>query len=50
MFSNSVLIKEESGANESLIQEIGCQGSDPIKDVKSSTRLEHEEGYRLLKE
>ena len=47
---DGILIEEKCGPDETLIEEVGCERCEPIKQVEASTRLEHEKCDRLLHE
>ena len=44
------LIEEKGGAYETLIKKIGCESRKPHEHVEAGAGLEHEKGYRLLKD
>jgi hypothetical protein len=50
MFGDRIRIKEKSRTNQSLIQEVRCEGRDPLEDRESSTSFEYEHGDGLLKD
>ncbi len=43
-----VLVEEGGNTDKALGKEVGREIREPIEDVESSTRFEHEEGDRLL--
>ena len=45
-----ILIEEKGSTNEGLVEKIGCESCKPLKQVKASARLEHEECDHLLNE
>jgi hypothetical protein len=47
---DGILVKEKGSPDETLIEKIGCESCEPMKQVKASTRLEHEKCDRLLHE
>ena len=47
---HSILIEEKGSPDETLIEEIGCEICEPMKQVEASTGLEHEERDDLLHE
>lgn len=46
----NICVKEESGTDKPLIEEVGGECRDPIKERESGSRLEHEQRNRLLEE
>jgi hypothetical protein len=50
MFGDRIRIKEEGSTSQSLIQEIRCEGRDPLEDRESSASLEYEQGNGLLED
>ncbi len=47
---DSFLIEEKGAAYETLIEKIRCESREPHEHADAGTRLEHEEGDRLLNE
>ncbi|SRR6266851_696344 len=47
---DGILIEEKGSTDESLVEEIRCEGCKPPKHVRVSTGLEHDERDRLLYE
>jgi hypothetical protein len=45
-----ILIEEKGSTNEGLVEKIGCESCKPLKQVKASACLEHEECDHLLNE
>ena len=47
---DSVCVKKEGRADETLVKKVGSEVCQPVENVEASARFEHEEGNRLLDE
>ena len=47
---HGILVEEEDGTDLRFLQEVRCEESDPLEDLKSGIGLEYEEGDGLLEE
>lgn len=47
---DGILIEEKRGADETLVEEIGCEICKPLEQAEASTGLENEERDHLLYE
>ena len=47
---NGILIEEEDSTDVGLLQEVGCEESEPLENLEASIGLEDEEGDGLLEE
>ena len=50
MLRNSLRIEEKPGGSRALVQEIACEGGDPLEDGETGAGLEDEQCDGLLEE